>query len=240
MTDLKLNIKKVQAVPLDEYYTAYQLQQLINFYKTITPENDKVGVSFIKELEKHSESFIKKLEKDRETQKKESKTMNKDELQTLIQDLQNQLEEAQEKLENLDKYGRFKPKEGETYYYVDSNSCISLTTFNSSCVNDYNKYKSYNCFETQEEAQKEANKILIRRKLEDIARRLNGNEKINWNNCSQIKYHIMYNFERACFDYVINYKYIDEGTIYCLNKNFLNEAIKEIGEQELKDYIIGE
>ena len=62
MTDLKLNIKKVQAVPLDEYYTAYQLQQLINFYKTITPKNDKVGVSFIKELEKHSESFIKKLD----------------------------------------------------------------------------------------------------------------------------------------------------------------------------------
>ena len=76
MTDLKLNIKKVQAVPLDEYYTAYQLQQLINFYKTITPENDKVGVSFIKELEKHSESFIKKLEKDRETQKKEGKNLS--------------------------------------------------------------------------------------------------------------------------------------------------------------------
>lgn len=76
MTDLKLNIKKVQAVPLDEYYTAYQLQQLINFYKTITPKNDKVGVS-----------FIKKLEKDRETQKKEGENLSEqiDDCNTIIE-----------------------------------------------------------------------------------------------------------------------------------------------------------
>ena len=238
MTDLKLNITKVQAAQLEEYCTAYKLQQLINFYKTITPKNDKVGVSFIKELEKHSESFIKKLEKDRETQKKEGKTMNKDELQTLIQDLQNQLQEAQEKLENLDKYERFKPKEGETYCYVDSNSCISFTTFDSSCVSDYNKYKSYNCFETQEEAQKEANKILIRRKLEDIAKRLNGDKEIDWDNYIQNKFYIDFNKKQGLsVSKVLSWK--SQGTVYCVYENFLDIAKEEIGEQELKDYIMG-
>lgn len=169
---------------------------------------------------------------------------DKEKLQELINDLKKQLQEAQEKLENLDKYERFKPKEGGTYYYVDSNSCISLTTFDSSCVSDYNKYKSYNCFETEEEAEKEANKILIRRKLEDIARRLNGDKKIYRNNREQRKYFINYyfNYKNNEFDLGVSWnEYLCvQGTVYCLSEKFLDIAKEEIGEQELKDYIIGE
>ena len=31
-----------------------------------------------------------------------------------------------------------------------------------------------------------------------------------------------------------------EGTVYCLDKNFLNTAIKEIREERLKKYLKGE
>lgn len=164
---------------------------------------------------------------------------DKETLQELIDDLQKQLQNAQEKLENLNKNSYWIPQKNEEYWYIDSTYDV-LNTYTTWCELDRGRCGAFNCFKTKKDAERERNKILIRRKLENLARRLNGNEKINWNNFSQIKYHIMYDFERACFDYVINYNYIDEGTIYCLNKNFLNEAIKEIGEQELKDYIIGE
>lgn len=166
----------------------------------------------------------------------------KQELKQIINDLENQLKEAQNKLENLDKNERFipNPKEEELYYFIDSMGCVRTTTAIPASDFDKGAVDFYNCFKTKEEAEKEANKILIRRKLEDLARRLNEDKEINWNNGNQIKYHIMYNFERRDLDYVINYKYKDEGCIYCLNNNFLYEAIKEIGEEQLIDYIKGE
>ena len=166
--------------------------------------------------------------------------MNKDELQKLINDLKNQLQETQEKLKKLDKYERFKPKEGETYFYVDNDTCVCNTAFDNSFISDCNKYKAYNCFETKEEAEREANKILIRRKLEDLARRLNGDKKIDWDNLGQPKYLIQYNAIKKCLTYMINYGYKNEGSVYCLDTNFIDEAIKEIGKQELIDYIKGE
>ena len=48
----------------------------------------------------------------------------------------------------------------------------------STCYREY--YRAYNCFKTQEEAEQEAEKILVRRQLEDIAKRLNKGEKFDW------------------------------------------------------------
>ena len=172
--------------------------------------------------------------------------MNKDELQKLINDLKNQLKEAQVKLEKLGKHERFKPKEGETYFYVDNDTCVCNTTFDNSFISDCNKYSAYNCFETKEEAEKEANKILIRRKLEDLARRLNGDKKIDWSNEDQPKYYIVFNdkdngdyMQKHLFDNA-TYTRRTQGTIYCLQPNFLVRAKEEIGKQELIDYIKGE
>lgn len=128
-------------------------------------------------------------------------------------------------------------EENEEYFYLNSDNSIGGTNFDNSFAFDVKRYRAFNCFKTPEEVQKEADKILIRRKLEDIARRLNGNEKIDWNNLNQPKYHIVYNSEEKCLTNMINYEYVHENSIYCLNINFLNEAIKEIGEKELVSYI---
>lgn len=120
---------------------------------------------------------------------------DKENLRELIDDLKNQLQEAQDKLENLDKNERFKPEDGEIYYYVDNTNRILNTCFNNyfSNSNDMDRYNTYNCFKMKEEAEREANKILIRRKLEDIARRLNGDKEIDWNNYIQNKFYIDFN-----------------------------------------------
>lgn len=160
--------------------------------------------------------------------------MDKEKLEDKIKRLEEELEEAKEKLKRTRE--RFKPTEGKKYYFLNSYQ-IECDCFSPFSDQAKARYANYNCFETKEDARREAGRIFIRRRLEAIAKRLNNGEEINWNNYNQIKYHIMYNFEKACLDYVSNYKYKNEGCVYCLNKNFVNEAIKEIGRIELMDYI---
>ena len=164
--------------------------------------------------------------------------MHKEKLQDKIERLEKELEQAKEELKRTSE--RFVPKINEKYYFLKNDYEIGEDRFCAGSSIDRTRYENYNCFETKEEAQREASKILIRRKLEAIAKRLNNGEEIDWNNYNQIKYHITYNFEKACLNYVINYKCKDAGCVYCINSNFISEAIKEINEQELIDYIKGE
>lgn len=166
--------------------------------------------------------------------------MNKEELQELVSDLQKQLQEAQDKLENFAKNARFKPKRTEDYFYVEGDNSIRDTIFDNSYAKDVRRYETFNCFRTQEEAQKEANKILIRRKLEDIARRLNGDEKINWHDTNQNKYCIYYDYCSDDFELDNTWTCPSLGVVYCLSRDFLQIATKEIGARELADYITGQ
>lgn len=164
---------------------------------------------------------------------------DKEKLQELINDLKKQLQEAQEKFENLSKTERFEPNENEIYWLVNSLCNVVAIAFDNNLQDDIRRYETFNCFRTREDAEREANKILIRRKLEDIARRLNGDKEIDWSNENQRKYFINYYFsEGLCIDW--NTYMCVQGCIYCLDEKFLDIAKEEIGEQELKDYIIGE
>ena len=174
------------------------------------------------------------------SQEREFSIMNKEELQELVRDLQKQLQEAQDKLENFAKNARFKPKKAEDYYYVEDDNSIRGTVFDNSYAKDVRRYETFNCFRTLEEAQKEANKILIRRKLEDIARRLNGDEKINWYDINQNKYCIYYDCCSDDLELDNTWTCPSPGVVYCLSKDFVQIAIKEIGARELADYITGQ
>ena len=101
-------------------------------------------------------------------------------------------------------------------------------------------YNTYNCFRTKKQAELEAEKILVRRQLEDIARRLNKGNKIDWDNGKQFKYYICID---SCDNEIIwgrEIQYISQGVVYCLDRNFYIAAIQEIGEQRLKKYLRGE
>ena len=68
--------------------------------------------------------------------------------------------------------------------------------------------------------------------LKDLALRLNKGEKIDWTNDDQVKYYI--DHETMKLDYSSSWLYQNIGQIYCLDKEFLNKAIEEIGEEDLK------
>ena len=172
---------------------------------------------------------------------KEDKPM--DEKQKILNDIeeaQRKLDEARKKLDEYNiGYKRWKPEEDEAYFYVNSNGIVGRDRWNSEFITDKKRYNSYNCFKTREQAEAEAEKILVRRQLEDIARRLNKGEKIDWSDENQYKWYIVYNTTFGFAIYSVSENTI-QGVVYCLDKNFLNIAIQEIGEERLKKYLRGE
>ena len=155
-----------------------------------------------------------------------------------------EINKTKELLTNMEKMlkerdGRWKPELNEEYYYVNQVSATSRAV-NDEFDIDTARYGTYNCFKTKEQAELEAEKILVRRQLEDIARRLNRGVKIDWRDDSQYKYCFIYDVDYQHINQDSNINVIRQGAVYCLDKNFLNTAIQEIGEERLKKYLIGE
>ena len=162
------------------------------------------------------------------------------------EEILDEIEKTKEHLANMEKmlekceYERWNPKPSQEYYCIDDGNDVRRVNFNIMNAYDRDRIKAYNCFQTREQAETEAEKILVRRMLEDIARRLNKGNKIDWNNDKQIKYFI-------CIDSLDNeiiwnreVRFISQGIVYCLDMDFCNVAIKEIGEERLIKYLRSE
>ena len=157
-----------------------------------------------------------------------------------------EIEKTKEHLANMEKmlgeceYERWNPKPSQEYYCVDGGNIVKRVSFNTMNAYDRDRIKAYNCFQTREQAEQEAEKILVRRMLENIARRLNKGNKIDWNNDKQFKYYICIDSRDNEIIWDREVRYISQGIVYCLDINFCNVAIQEIGEQRLKAYLKGE
>lgn len=161
------------------------------------------------------------------------------------QELQNEINKTKEHLANMEKMlaecesERWKPKVSQNYYYVDNVGGIQITTWRDVHFDDA-YYSTFNCFQTEEQAEAEAEKILVRRMLEDIARRLNKGEEINWDNREQPKYILLLDTSDGEITFDTTRRFKNQGAIYCLDENFIDVATQEIGEERLKKYLRGE
>lgn len=164
--------------------------------------------------------------------------MNKQEILKEINKTEERIANMEKRLEECENE-RWKPSIAETYYFVDND----LRIISDDWVNTESQcelYNTYNCFQTCEQAEAEAEKILVRRMLEDIARRLNKGEKIDWNIATQYKYCLIYDHDYQHINQDYNINVTRQGTVYCLDATFRNVAIQEIGEERLKKYLRGE
>lgn len=161
------------------------------------------------------------------------------------QELQNEINKTKEHLANMEKmlaeckYERWKPKQEDLYWFVNS----YLNVIDDSWVSTSDQrdlYNAYNFFRTKEQAEAEAEKILVRRMLEDIAKRLNKGKKIIWEDDNQDKYYIWFDTLQNIIREMEGYRYKIQGVVYCLDRNFRDVAIREIGEERLKKYLRGE
>lgn len=164
--------------------------------------------------------------------------MNKEEILDEINKTKEHLANMEKKLEECEQ-GKWKPKDGDIFYYIDT-YCRVIKEQWADTPTDRINYKKDNCFKTREQAETEVEKILVRRQLENIARRLNKGQKIDWFNSDQYKHSLHFNFflDEISITYSIYNK--EQGTVYCLDKKFFYVAIREIGEERLKKYLRGE
>ena len=164
--------------------------------------------------------------------------MNIEELEELSTKLENELirfkkliEELKESQEEEQEHKRWRAIKNEDYYFILANG--SVDTNNEDCsLYDNKLYDIGNYFKTKEEAEKNVEKIKIYTKLKDIALRLNKGKDVDWSNTSQTKFCLYYRDCKIQQDAKWAFHFL--GEIYCLDRNFKDEAIKEIGEENLK------
>ena len=169
--------------------------------------------------------------------------MNKQEILEEINKTEEHLANMKKMLEECE-YERWKPKEGEKYWYITNSNQVTQINYTSTRSYEYEddcqRWSVYNCFQTKEQAEAEAEKILVRRQLENIARRLNRGRKINWDNFDQIKYFIYLDCTTQLMRRDCDFRNKIQGVVYCLSDNFVSVAKHEIGEERLKKYLRGE
>lgn len=159
------------------------------------------------------------------------------------QEIIDEINKAKEHLINMERmleeceYKRWKPEPNEEYYFVSEDGKI-VQARNCGWEPAANRIDFYNCFKSEKQAELEAEKILVRRQLEDIAKRLNKGQEIDWNDENQYKWYFVYDTTFGFATYSV-YEITAQGVVYCLDKNFLNTAIKEIGEGRLIKYLRG-
>ena len=163
--------------------------------------------------------------------------MNKQEILEEINKTEEHLTNMKKMLEECE-YERWKPERDEVYWYVSIDGSVEQHINVNHWV-DKCHFKTLNYFQTREQAEAEAEKILVRRQLEDIARRLNKGEKIDQDDSIRRKYSIIFNTRDRKFICNCN-RYAITSSVYCLDENFLDVAIQEIGAERLKKYLRGE
>lgn len=75
-----------------------------------------------------------------------------EQLQKDIANIQARLDEAQEKLKRLKQGEPWKPANGDTYYFIDTDGCVERSAWGD-CVSENACLAVGNCFRTEEEAE---------------------------------------------------------------------------------------
>lgn len=133
----------------------------------------------------------------------------------------------------------------EIYCCIGSDGGIVYQNDDYSNNNDNDDNKQYNefhyrfgnYFQTKEEAEFAREKQLIYQKLKDYA--LEHNEEIDWNNYNQLKWIIRYekDYKEIRYSWITDTFYINQ--IYFTSEKIARDAVKEIGEDNIKKYLFG-
>lgn len=182
---------------------------------------------------------IQKLEKQINQLDKEIQGIKKniDNRNRRMEDCEKEKKELQDRIKELkkrkNKNKRWRARINDTYFFVDdSGDVVTCHEYNE--YGDNYRYKTRNYFATYEEVKEYKEVINTYYDLMDLAEELNKGRKIDWNDETQCKYVIYYNYKENSLEKTYDYSCKDLGQIYCLDGGFLEKAIEKIGADRLK------
>lgn len=166
--------------------------------------------------------------------------MNKTELEKQIKELEEKQAELQKQINGLkqvkiEEPKRWKPEIEDLYYYVCDGGTIIQDVWED-CITDDWRYLTGNVFKTAQEAEEYQNKIEIQSKFKNFVEE--RNEKLDWNDSGKLKHYLLYVNREKRIDFFYDYCVKRQGIVYASSKQILQDAIKEIGEDNIKKYVL--
>ena len=123
------------------------------------------------------------------------------EIEDGIKKLHDDLAELKAKQNN----GRWVPKLGEYYYYIDSDLSVAPTE-NYNHRHDKNRMLVGNCYKTQAEAEKERDRIVAIAEVNQIIREENGDWVPDWSDSNQQKRLLCYDYSDKSMGTFLSFK----------------------------------
>lgn len=132
---------------------------------------------------------------------------------------------------------KWKPKQDERYYFIDSLGEIQFDTYFIASEHDEFLYCSNNMFKTKEEAEFILEQIKVYNELKNFADE--NNDEIDWSNTDTHKYTIEY--EKVYKKLKCNlYSFTQHiGQIYFSSHELAKQAIDKVGADRIKKYLFG-
>lgn len=153
----------------------------------------------------------------------------------------NKTELTKEQMEQLGieikpaKKERWRAEKGGVYFFVDySNRVQHLVEIDDTVDNTL--YRTHNYFKTVEEAEKYARVLDTELKLREFAESHN-NYELDWENDNDAKWFLVYNYftDRIITDWY--WTYYSGRNVYFATEKIAEQAIAEIGEDKIKEYL---
>lgn len=159
-----------------------------------------------------------------------------------LDEYKNEIKELRERLEKLEaekiekpQPKRWKPKVNDKYYVTLTDGDIVGMHWDND-AEDNLRYLFGNCFQTKEEA------VEYKKQIEYTARYKNyieeHSEPIDWEG-EQKKWYAEFDTEDGNIEVNCVYGYKVQGVIHASSEQIIKDAIKEIGEDNFKKYVLG-
>lgn len=152
-----------------------------------------------------------------------------------ISELEQQLASLKAKAEKEEKKNkRWRADESCLYWFVQSNG-------NPNCTYEYHididnfRYDTHNYFKTEEDARRYDSVLETERQLKKFADEHNG--EISWSNNNSDKGYLSYNYSTQSICALSVWALKEPRVIYFSSEEIAQQAINEIGEDKIKEYL---
>ena len=164
--------------------------------------------------------------------------MTQQEYENKIKELQDELEKLKAAKIEAEQPKRWKPEYGERCWAVSNDGVVASDTVCE--TNDrfwYWFYLTGNCFKTRKEAEE------YKMQIEYTARYKNyieeHSEPLDWKDEDQRKYYPVFDYKCNKIDICCYCTFKCQGIIFATSEQIIWDAIKEIGKDNFKKYVLG-